>query len=65
MALKAVVSIYTCETNPVRKAELVAITSQTFPHLQVLVSKLMQNYNSTTEMLIFIILKIFGYATFL
>lgn len=64
MALKAIVSIYTYEENQTKKAELVVLVSETFPYIQLLVCKLMKNYNGSTETLILLILKIFGYATY-
>lgn len=47
-----------------KKSHLVTFMIKTFPPLQALATRLMVNYNNTSEMLLLTILKIFGYVTY-
>lgn len=64
MALKAVASVYNNNAASFKKGQIIILMVKTFPAIQALGTKLMANYNNTSEILLLTILKIFDYVTY-
>lgn len=65
MALKSIFSVFNESVNDYKKSSFVDLVLKTFPPIQTLTVKLLLNFNSIAEVILLVVLKIFGKATYI